>query len=76
MVKVNLPRLLGERKMKQAELSRLTGIRANTINDLYHSVAESVKFDHMERICNALDCPLWELFELKPGAKPTSKIDR
>ena len=52
--------------MKQAELSRMTGIRPNTINDLYRGMAESVKFDHLDRICKALDCTLAELLILIP----------
>ena len=67
MVKTQLPRLLGERAMKQAELSRMTGIRPNTINDLYRGMAESVKFDHLDRICKALDCTLAELLIFIPN---------
>lgn len=73
MVKTQLSRLLGERKMKQAELARITGIRPNTINDLYHDVAESVKFDHLDRICDALDCTLEELLIRIPKADSKSK---
>lgn len=66
MVKTQLPRLLGERAMNQVALSRMTGIRPNTINDLYHGAARSVKFDHLDRICKALDCTLAELLILIP----------
>lgn len=69
MVRTQLPRLLGERAMKQAELARLTGIRPNTINDLYRGLAESVKFDHLYRICMALDCTLNELLVLIPDSE-------
>ena len=34
---------LGERRWKQAQLSRATGIRAETINYLYHEMAEKNK---------------------------------
>lgn len=68
MVYVHLSRLLGERKMQQAELARLTGIRPNTINDLYHGTGDRISLDHLDRICEALDCPLHELLERKPGA--------
>jgi putative transcriptional regulator len=52
---------LGESRMKQAELSRKTGIRAATINELYHEFAESVKLEHLDKICEALNCRLDEL---------------
>lgn len=43
MVKFHLSKLLGERKMTQKELSRKTGIRNSTINELYHEIAISIK---------------------------------
>jgi len=66
VVKTQLPRLLGERAMNQVALSRMTSIRPNTINDLYHGTARSVKFEHLDRICKALDCTLGELLILIP----------
>lgn len=47
--------------MTQADLSRATGIRANTINELYHELAERVNLEHLDLICEALDCELDEL---------------
>lgn len=67
MVRANLCRLLGERKMSQAELSRITGIRPNTINDLYHGIAQRVNLEHVDRICEALNCELSELFTRIPN---------
>jgi DNA-binding Xre family transcriptional regulator len=52
---------LGESRMKQAELSRKTGIRAATINELYHEFSESVKLEHLDKICEAFGCRLDEL---------------
>lgn len=67
MIKNYLSRLLGERRMTQAELSRLTGIRAATINEIYHEIAERIAVDHVDKICEALDCSLDELFEYIPN---------
>ena len=38
MIRILLSTRLGERRWTQADLSRKTGIRANTINDLYHDI--------------------------------------
>jgi putative transcriptional regulator len=74
MVYLHLSHLLGERKMSQAELARLTGIRPNTINDLYHGASERVSLDHLDRICEVMDCPLEEILERKPNTtKRTGK---
>ena len=61
MIRVNLSKLLGERKMKQADLARITGIRPATINDLYHELAERISLEHLDLICEALQCDLSDL---------------
>lgn len=67
MIIVHLSRLLGERKMPQAELSRLTGIRPNTINEMYHGTVERVGLEQLDKICEVLDCGLEELMERVPN---------
>ena len=42
MVRILLSTRLGERKWTQADLSRMTGIRPNTISELYHEVATRI----------------------------------
>lgn len=44
MIQNNLSRILGERKWTQAELARRTGIRPNTISDLYNDVATAITY--------------------------------
>jgi putative transcriptional regulator len=77
MVKILLSARLGERRWTQADLARKTKIRPSTINDLYHELAERVNLDHLELICEALDCEISDLLVLiKDGdvrAKPRSK---
>lgn len=65
MIKINLSRLLGERRMTQAELAQKTGIRAATVNELYHDMAERVSLEHLDKICAVLNCELHELIERK-----------
>lgn len=67
MVRILLSTLLGERRMTQSELSRKTGIRLNTINDMYHEMCESIKLEHITLICKALNCDLTDLLILEPG---------
>jgi putative transcriptional regulator len=70
MVKVHLSTLLGAKRINQAQLSRITKIRYNTINDLYHEIAEGIKFEHLEKICDALECTSDQLIEYIPKKKP------
>ena len=74
MIRILLSSLLGERKMSQAELAKLTGIRPNTISELYHEFAERVNLEHLELICEALDCDLDDLMKRVPEDSPMAKI--
>ena len=67
MIRILLSTLLGERRWTQADLSRKTGIRAATINDLYHELAERVNLEQLDLICDALDCELNELIVRVPN---------
>lgn len=70
MVRINLAVLLAKKKMKVADLCRITGIRYNTLNDLYHEFALRISLEHIDLICNALDCTACDLIEYTPDKKP------
>ena len=54
-------------RLTQADLARATGIRPNTINELYHELADRVNLEHLDLICEALDCELDELIVRVPN---------
>ena len=68
MIRIMLSRKLGELRISQAELSAATGIRPNTINDLYHDVTDRVSLDNLDKICEALNCDLAEIVEYTPNS--------
>lgn len=70
MIRILLSTRLGERKLTQAELSRMTQIRPATINDLYWEICERVSLDHLDLICEALDCELSELIIREENVEP------
>ncbi len=70
MVKIYLSRLLGERRMSQKKLSELTGIRPNTINEWYNEIAVSLRVEHLDKICEALECSIDDLIEVVPNKIP------
>lgn len=70
MIRILLSTKLGEIRWTQAELARATGIRPNTINELYHELAERVSLEHLDLICEALDCKLEDLIVRVPEKKP------
>lgn len=68
MIKCHLSRLLGERKLKIADVARETGLHRNTVTLLYDERATRVDLDAVERICSYLDVGVGELFEFQPSA--------
>lgn len=67
MIRILLSTRLGERRWTQADLARMTGIRPSTINDLYNEMAERVNLEHLDLICEALDCDLADLMVREPN---------
>lgn len=67
MIRIFLSRLLGERRMTQAELARKTGIRPSTISDIYNEMADRINLEHLDKICETLDCKLSELIDYYPN---------
>lgn len=68
MIRILLSRKLGELRWTQADLARKTGIRPNTINDLYHEMADRVSLEQIDLICEALNCDLIELLVRVPNS--------
>ncbi|WP_042805323.1 helix-turn-helix transcriptional regulator, partial [Thermoanaerobacter sp. A7A] len=61
---------LGELRWTQADLARKTGIRPSTINEMYHEIIERVNLEHLDLICEALDCDLSEILVRIPNEVP------
>ena len=70
MIRILLSTKLGELRWTQADLARATDIRPNTINELYHELVERVNLEHLDLICEALDCQLDELIVRVPDESP------
>ena len=66
MIQIHLGRLLGERKMKVAELSRQTGVSEHALLKLYHEKLDGMRFDTLAKICKALNCQVSDLLEYRP----------
>lgn len=73
MIRILLSARLGERRWTQADLSRATGIRPNTINELYHEFAERISLEHLDLICEALDCDIADIIVREQNTKSIRK---
>ncbi len=67
MIRIHLSGLLGEKRITQKKLSELTGIRPNTISEWYNEITVSLKLEHIDRICEVLECSVDELIEYIPN---------
>lgn len=66
-IKILLSKKLGELRWTQADLARKTGIRPNTISEMYNDICERVNLEHLNLICEALDCDLSEIMVYVPS---------
>ena len=66
MIRCHLSRLMGERKMKIADVARETGLNRNTVTLLYKETATRLDLESIEKLCVLFDCKVSDLFEFVP----------
>lgn len=66
MIRNNLSKLLCEQKMTQSKLSKLTGIRRQTISDIYHGINISITMEQLDALCRVLKCKTGDIFVYTP----------
>ena len=64
MVKCHLSTIMGERRLKIADISRDTGINRGTITRMYHEEATRVDLDVIESLCTYLRIKVGDLYEI------------
>lgn len=67
MIRIKLCELMGKAKMTRKHLSELTGIRPNTIGDLYKEDVKKLDIDAINRICKVFKCGIGDLLEYVPS---------
>ncbi len=68
-MKCHLSRLMGERKLRIADVARGAGVQRNLVTLLYYERAKRVDFESLERLCRFFECGVGEFLELSPAAK-------
>lgn len=66
MIKCHLARLMGERKLRIADVIRETGLSRNTVTLLYKEKAQKVDLEAIDKLCVLFNCPVGELLEQSP----------
>ena len=69
MIKCHLSRMMGEHKMKIADVARETGLHRSTITLLYNETATRVDLEAIDQLCQLFQCNVADLFEHVPSDK-------
>lgn len=64
-INIILDKQLTKRGISQHELSRMTGIRQPTINDMSNNKTKYLPLDNLAKICQSLECEITDIIELK-----------
>ena len=64
MIRCHLSRLMGEHKMKIADVARATGLNRNMVTLLYRETANRVELDAVEKLCRLFECQVGDLLEI------------
>lgn len=66
MIKFKLSDLLGQHKMKQKTVAKLTNIRPATISKMYYDEVKRINVEHLDNLCKVFNCEISELLEYIP----------
>ena len=66
MIRCHLSRLMGERKLKIADVARETGLHRNTITLLYDETAARIDLEAIDKLCVLFGVDVGELLEHVP----------
>ena len=64
MVRVHLSRLMGEKRVKIADVERDTGLSRTTLTRLYYEKASRLDFETLEILCKYFDVGTADLLEV------------
>ncbi len=65
MIKCHLSRLMGERKLKIADVAKDIGVHRNTISLLYYEKAKRIDFEVLEKLCKYFGCSVADILEFR-----------
>jgi putative transcriptional regulator len=55
--------MMGEHKLRIADVIRETGLSRNTVTLLYKETAQKVDLESVDKLCILFDCDISDLFE-------------
>ncbi|MFQ9632281.1 MAG: helix-turn-helix domain-containing protein [Lachnospira eligens] len=75
MIKIKLCEIMGREKMTRKKLAELTGVRPNTIGDLYRENVRKIDLQALDKICEVFECDISDILEYVPENKIREEED-
>lgn len=72
-IRVQLDRLLAERRMSLTELADRVGVTVANLSILKTGKARAVRFSTLEALCRELNCQPGDILAFVPGPQPDIK---
>jgi putative transcriptional regulator len=72
-IKCHLSKILGERRISQRELARMSGLSNFTINKFYNERWQGIDQYTLVKLCKALSIQVGDLFEYIPSEENLKK---
>jgi len=69
MMIIKVSDMMGKRKITMKQLSIMTGIRPNTVSQLWHGTSRRIEIEQISKLCQVLKCQPGDLFEYVPEEK-------
>jgi putative transcriptional regulator len=73
---VNLDVMLARRKMRSKQLSERIGITEQNVSLLKSGKVKGIRFETLERICEALACQPGDILEYRPDSVDEPRSNR
>jgi len=66
VISCNLPVLLAERRLRVADLVRMTDISKSTLHRIYNDETTRIEFDTLSKLCNVLEVTPGDILKYVP----------
>ena len=63
MIKCHVSKIMGEKRLKIADVARETGLNRGTITRMYNETATRIELDAIETLCRYLNVKIEDLYE-------------
>ncbi len=63
MIKCHLSRLMGERRLKIADVAKDTKLNRGTLTRIYHEQSQRIELEVLNKLCNYFQCPVSDIYE-------------